>query len=165
MAYRGYGSIVGKDQKQFKGESKREGRKDKHFEVLDHEWESTAAADADSAAPKGNVKVGIYYFVKEKGPSSPQIAQAFLRNEVLETFEIEETTRSEDGKKEIVSERIKFTEGLIVYLKRYTENPSHDKREHDLQHLERIGIRARKIEIENPQASTSTSWDWNQPGS
>ncbi len=165
MANRTYFKIKGKDQKQFKAESKKEGRKDAWSEAVDHEWQSSVPADSDSASPKGNVKMKPLYLIKEKGGSSPQIMQAHFKSEILDEVVIEETSRSEDGKKEVVTERTTLIDAVIVHVHRYTQNPSNDAREHDLNHLEKIGFRARKVTIENPEASTSTTWDWNDPGS
>ena len=165
MAYRTYISISGKDQKQFKAESKKDGRKDKWIEVVDHEWRSSVGADSDSGAPKGHVKMKPLYITKEKGASSPQIMQSHFKGEVLDTVIIEEVGRTEDGKKETVMERITMTDAVVVDVYRFTQNPSNDAREHDLNHLEKIGFRARKVQIENVPASTSTTWDWNEPGS
>ena len=164
MAYRTYVCIKGKDQKQFKAESKKEGRKDKWIEVINHEWESAVGADADTGEAKGHVKMKPLYIHKEKGPSSPMIMQAHFRGEILDEVIIEEIGRTDDGKKEQVVERITLTDAVIVHVHRYTENPSHDAREHDLNHLEKVGLRARKVQIENPVASTSTTWDWNETG-
>ncbi len=165
MAYRTYMAIKGRDQKQFKAESQKQKRDDKWMEVVDHEWESQAGADSDSAAPKGHVKMGPYFVVKEKGASTPMIVQAHVRNEILDEVIFEEVGRTEDGKKEQVVHRVTLTDAIIVRLRHYTENPAHDAREHDLNHLERIGFRARKVQFENVLASTSTTWDWNEPGS
>lgn len=165
MAFRTYVAIKGKDQKQFKPESKKTGRSDKWIEVVDHEWQSAVGVDSDSGAPKGHVKMQPLYIVKEKGAASPMIMQAHFRNEILDEVIIEEVGRTEDGKKEQVVERVTLTDAVVVHVHRYTQNPTNDVREHDLNHLEKVGFRARKVQIENLLASTSTTWDWNEPGS
>lgn len=165
MAFRTYIAVKGTQQKQFKGESTKTNRKDKWLEALDHGWKSQVAVDSDTGKPKGSVKMQPFSFVKEIGPSSPQFFQAHTTNEILEEVVVELVGRSEDGKKEIVVLRKTFWDAVVTDYETFTHNPTNNPKEHDLNHLERIGLRARKVKVEHPEASVEAVWDWNEsPG-
>lgn len=163
MSFQYYVSIKGKTQGPFKGESKKEKRKDKWLECHGFKMGSSVAVDANTGAHKGFRQHQPLIIVKEHGAASPQILQAHWTNEVLDEVIIEIVGRSDDGKKEEVKEKITLNDAAIVSIDRYSEKSAKAADAHDVDHLEAIGLRFRKIMVENPIAGTSTSDDWNSP--
>lgn len=160
MSFQYYVSIKGKTQGQFKGESKKEGRKDKFMECVAFRMGSSVPVDANSGAIKGFRQHKPLVITKECGAASPQILQAHWNNEVLDEVIIEMVTRDSGGKKETVSERITLKDAVIVGVERYSAQSAKDATEHDVDHLEDILFKHRSIMVENPDAGTSTSDDW-----
>ncbi|WP_394832183.1 type VI secretion system tube protein Hcp [Pendulispora rubella] len=164
MAFEFYVSIKGKNQKQFKSETKKQGRSDKFIPCVKFAMASLVPTDVNSGEAKGHRQHKPLVITKEWGASSPQILQAHWTNEVIEEVIIEVVSRAADGKKEIVVEQIKLTDAVIVSVDRYSENATKASKEADVMHLEDVGFRFRKIEVENKEAGTATSDDWHQPG-
>ncbi len=163
MSFQYYVSIKGKTQGQFKGESKKEKRKEKFAECIAFKMGSSVAVDANSGQAKGFRQHKPLYITKEQGACSPQLLQAHWTNEVLDEVVIEIVGRADDGKKETVKERITLNDAVITEIDRFSDNHAKAAVEHDVDHLETIGFRYRKILVENPEAGTSTSDDWNAP--
>jgi len=164
MSFEFYVAIKGKNQKQFKAETKKQGRSDKHIPCMKFFMASSVPTDANSGEAKGHRQHKPLVITKEWGASSPQILQAHWTNEVLEEVVIEVVARGPDGKKEIVVEQIKLSDAVIVSVDRYSSNSAKASVDSDVQHLEDVGFRFRKIEVENKEAGTATSDDWYQPG-
>ena len=163
MSFQYYVSIKGKTQGQFKGESKKEKRKDKWMECMGFRMGSSIAVDSNSGQAKGFRQHKPLFITKEHGAASPQILQAHWTNEVLDEVVIEIVGRSDDGKKETVKERITLNDAVITEVDRYSELSAKDSVKHDVDHIDAVGFRYRKLLVENPEAGTSTSDDWNQP--
>jgi type VI secretion system Hcp family effector len=165
MSFQCYISIKGKQQGQFKSESKKTGRSDKFMEFISFEMGSLVPVDANSGAPKGFRQHKPLKVTKERGAASPQILQAHWRNELLPEVVLEIVGRSEDGAKEVVEERITLTDAVVVAVDRYSNADAKATVSSDVDYLETIAFRYRQIMVENPAAGTSTSDDWNEPGS
>lgn len=164
MSFQCYIAIKGKQQQQFKSETKKTGRSDKYMEFIGFKMGSSVAVDANSGAPTGFRQHQPLVVTKERGAASPQILQAHWRNELLPEVIIEIVGRSEDGAKEIVQERITLTDAVIVAVDRYSHASAKAAIESDVDYLEEVSFRFRSIMVENPAAGTSTSDDWNEPG-
>jgi type VI secretion system Hcp family effector len=163
MAYEFYLQVVGKDQKTFKGDKKpKKGRED---------WMLCTAIEMGVHNPydpnTGEVKTNTVreplHLTKEWSPASPMIAQAAYRQETLDKVVIEVVGRSEDGKNEIVIERITLDEAKVIKFKRFTETPTKEASLHDTEHLETVGFGYRKVTFERPMDSTTTMYDWANP--
>ncbi len=163
MSFEFYVSIKGKDQKQFKAETKKAGRNDKFMPCIKFAMASAVPADANSGEAKGHRQHKPLIITKEWGAASPQILQAHWNNEVLEEVIIEVVSRDAAGKKEIVVEQIKLTDAVITSVERYSLNSAKASVDSDVQHLEDVAFRFRKIDIENKEAGTATSDDWLKP--
>ncbi len=165
MSFQCYISIKGKQQGQFKSETKKTGRSDKYMEFIAFKMGSSVPVDANSGAAAGFRQHKPLVVTKERGAASPQILQAHWRNEVLPEIIIEIVGRSEDGAKEVVQERITLKDAIVVSVDRYSESHAKATVASDVDYLEDIAFRYRSIMVENPAAGTSTSDDWNEPGS
>ncbi|HWL86524.1 MAG TPA: type VI secretion system tube protein TssD [Polyangiaceae bacterium] len=161
MSFEFYISIKGKNQKQFKPESKVAGRTEKHMPCIKFAMASAVPVDANSGEAKGHRQHKPLIITKEWGAASPQILQAHWTNEVLDEVVIDVCARGPDGKKVIVVEQIKLTDAVITSVERYSAASAKAAVETDVQHLEDVGFRFRKIEVENKEAGTATSDDWN----
>jgi type VI secretion system secreted protein Hcp len=160
MAFRGYISCKGQKQGQFKGESTRANRKDKWVECIGFKMGSSVPVDANSGAPKGYRQHKPVTFTKEWGAASAQFLQAHWTNETLDEVVIEMVARAADGQKEVVTERITLKNAIVVNVDRYSDQPNTSQNQHDVDHLEDVGIAFQHIVVENPVAGTSTSDDW-----
>ena len=165
MSFQCYIAIKGKQQGQFKPESKKSGRTDKFMEFIDFKMGSTVPVDANSGEPKGFRQHRPLTVTKERGAASPQILQAHWRNELLPEVVLEIVGRSEDGAKEVVQERITLKDAIVVSVDRFSHASAKATVESDVDYLEQVSFRYRHIMVENPAAGTSTSDDWNEPGS
>lgn len=163
MSFQFYVTVKGKTQGQFKSESKKEARKDKWLEGVGIKMGSQVPADPNTGEVKGHRQHRPLTITKEWGASSPQFLQAHWTNEVLDEVIIEVVGRDEGGKKEKVMERITLNDAVVVDVDRYSDKSAKDAVEHDTHHLESISFRYRKILVENIDAGTSTSDDWNAP--
>jgi type VI secretion system secreted protein Hcp len=161
MSYQYYARVKGKTQGQFKAESTKEGRKDKWVECMAFKMGSSVPVDANSGAVKGFRVHKPLVITKEFGAASPQFLQAHWNNEVLDEVVLEIVGRDTGGKKEKVVERITLKDAVIVAVDRYSDQSAKDVSEHDTEHLEDVSFRFRQILVENPDAGTSTSDDWN----
>lgn len=164
MSFQCYISIKGKQQGQFKSETKKSGRSDKFMEFISFKMGSSVPVDANSGEPKGYRQHRPLVVTKERGNASPQILQAHWRNEILPEVVIEIVGRSDDGVKEIVQERITLNDAVVVSVDRYSNLSAKAAVDSDVDYLEDVAFRYRQIMVENPASGTSTSDDWNQPG-
>lgn len=164
MSFQCYIAIKGKQQAQFKAETKKSGRSDKFMEFTEFKMGSSVPVDANSGEPKGFRQHKPLIVTKERGAASPQILQAHWRNEVLPEVVLEIVGRSEDGAKEVVQERITLTDAIIVGVDRYSHASAKAAVDADVDYLEDVSFRYRQIMVENPAAGTSTSDDWHEPG-
>jgi type VI secretion system secreted protein Hcp len=165
MSFQCYIAIKGKTQQQFKPETKKTGRSDKFMEFMQFKMGSAVPVDANSGEAKGFRQHKPLVVTKERGAASPQILQAHWKNEVLVEVVIEIVGRSPDGAKEVVQERITLKDAVIVSVDRYSLMSAKSATDADVDYLEDVGFRYRQIMVENPEAGTSTSDDWNEPGS
>ena len=163
MSFQYYVKVKGKTQGQFKAESKKEKRKDVWHEGLAFKMGSMVPVDANSGAPKGACQHEPLVITKEHGAASPQILQAHWNNEILDEVVIEIVGRSDDGKNEVVKERITLSDAVIVSVQRYSAALAKEKLDEDVDHLEDVSLRFRQIQVDNPEAGTSTSWNYNAP--
>jgi type VI secretion system secreted protein Hcp len=163
MSFEFYVTIKGSKQGQFKSETKKEKYSEKHIPCMKIEMGSVVPVDANSGELKGFRMHKPLVITKEWGASSPQILQAHWSGEVLDEVVVTVVTRSADGMKEEPYEVITLKDAKIVSVNRYSDKSAKDTSDSDVNHLEDIGFRFRAILVENPQAGTSTSDDWDKP--
>jgi type VI secretion system secreted protein Hcp len=165
MSFQYYVSVTGKKQGAFKPESTKQGRKDKFVECIAFKMGSAVPYDANSGLARGYRQFEPLMITKEWGASSPQFLQAHWTNEVLNEVVLEIVSRTDDGTKEFVLERITLTDAVVVAVRRYSATHAKDTVTTDVDHLEDISFRFRQIMVENPKAGTSTTDNWEAPGS
>ena len=163
MSFQCYISIKGTKQQQFKAETKKKGRSDKFMEFHAFKMGSTVPVDSNSGRTRSARQHKPLIITKERGAASPQILQAHWTNETLSEVVIEIVGRPEDGSKEIVVEKITLKDCNIVSVDRYSHSSAKQVVESDVDYLEDIGFRFKTIMVENPEAGTSTSDDWDTP--
>lgn len=164
MSFQCYIAIKATKQGQFKSETKKAGRSEKFMEFTGFQMGSHVPYDANSGHAKGHRQHRPLVITKERGAASPQILQAHWTNEVLSEVVLEIVGRSTDGAKEIVLERITLKDAIIVEVKRYSDASAKATTKTDVDYLEDVAFRYREIMIENPDAGTSASDDWDTPG-
>jgi type VI secretion system secreted protein Hcp len=157
MAYEFYLTIKGKKQGQFRGESLREREKGK-IPAFGFLYEVKSPRDAATGQISGKRQHMPITITKEWGAASPQIFQALVTNEVLETvlFEIVQTTP--EGTEEVYY-TIKLINATIADLKQYLDetkqNPSFATHA-----FEDVSFTFQTIEVEHNIEKTAASDDW-----
>ena len=125
---------------------------------------SSVPVDANSGEPKGFRQHKPLVVTKERGAASPQILQAHWRNRVLPEVVLEIVGRSEDGAKRSSKSALRSRthrrrcRPLLALL-----SESHRRLRRGLPRGHRVPLPSDMVE--NPAAGTSTSDDWNEPGS
>ncbi len=96
-----YVGVKGKKQGAFKGESVRSGTEEQ-FAALSLDYDLRVPLDATTGGPSGKRQHSPLSIVKEWGAASPQLFQALVTNEELETVEIDCYGPGIDGGTELV---------------------------------------------------------------
>jgi type VI secretion system Hcp family effector len=162
--YESYLSIEGKKQGKFKGSSPKKARTD-FIPIISFTMGGFVPVDANGWEAKGSRKHDPVSVTLEASAASPQLLQAMWTAEVMTKVVIEHVSRTADGVKEQVVERITLADAIVVKISRYTSSHAKDaSSDHDVMNLEDISFNFRQITVENPIASTSASDDWNTPG-
>ena len=162
-AFEAYLLIKGTKQGQFKGESTNPRRKD-WIEVLAFSYEVISPRDQQSGLASGKRQHKPVVIRKQWGAATPQLLQALVNNEVLEsvTFEFEKV--GADGK-EYVYHTIKLTNATVSDDALYTpicECQPSPQNESDSRELERVAFTFQKIQITNVDGQTSYADDWEE---
>jgi type VI secretion system secreted protein Hcp len=164
MSYEFYVSIEGTKQGKFKGESPREQWKEK-FPGLSYSHQIQSPRDVATGQASGKRQHGPITVTKEWGPSSPQIFQALVTNEVLKSVLFEFIHTTPDGAEEVY-QTIKLTNATVCsaqYLTGTGESAGSAKTQstYDTHELEQISFTYQKIEMEHLPGKTSASDDWH----
>lgn len=114
MAYQGYVSLTGTIQGKFKG-----GSPHHHdgIEVLGFSFSVETPRDLNTGQASGKRQHNPIKIIKEIGAASPQILQACVTNEILQTVSFQFTEATGDGK-ETVYPKIDLTNATIVSVTR-----------------------------------------------
>jgi type VI secretion system secreted protein Hcp len=118
MAFEAYLSITGKKQGQFKGESMNPKRKG-WIEVLAFAYEVKSPYDVQSGQATGKRQHQPVVIRKQWGAATPQIFQALVTNEVLESVLFQFEQVGPDGQ-EYVYQTIKLTNAIVAEDELYT---------------------------------------------
>jgi len=164
MAYEFYVTIKGTTQGKFKGESSREGHKEK-IAGLKFGYELKSPRDIATGQASGKRQHNPVSFTKEWGPSSPMIFQACATNEVL-TDVLFEFIKTDPNGKEVIYHKIKLTNATVANIKQYTgggdasASSAKTTATYDTHELEDVSMTFQKIEIENVPGKTEAGDDW-----
>ena len=153
MAYEFYVTIEGSTQGRLAGESRREVHKGK-LAGIGFRYEVTSSRGAASGRASRKREHGPVTFTKEWGPASPQLFQALVTNEVLESA-LFEFVRTNDVGVEHVFHTIKLTNASVTSIHQYVA--AQDDAELDNAELEDVAISFRGIEIENVDGKTTAT--------
>ena len=146
-------TIVGRKQGKFKPEGAGAAGK---IKGLAFHYEVASPRDAASGQASGKRQHSPVSFVKTWGAASPQLFQAAVTNEVLDSvlFEFVETTP--EGK-EAVFQTVKLTNAFVASIKQDAKAAPGG---HELQDLEEVSIVFQSIEMENLTGKTAAADDW-----
>ena len=117
MSFQYYTSFKGSKQGQFNGDTKNTKRKDKWIEVLAFEMSSEVPVDQTGGGITGRRTHAPIKITKEFGSSSPQLLDAYWKNEVLSEVVIEVVGSPKASGSENVVQRITLTNALIVDIR------------------------------------------------
>jgi type VI secretion system secreted protein Hcp len=166
MAYEFYVTIEGTKQGPFKGESPREAHKAK-IAGLSYQHQIQSPRDAATGRASGKRQHGPISITKEWGPSSPQIFQAMVTNEILPSVLFEFIHTTPDGIEEVYHtiKLVDATVASVEYMTGTDDNSASTAKHqaaYDTHELERVKFTYRRIEIENVVGKTSAVDDWTQ---
>jgi len=153
MAYQFYLAIKGKKQGQFKGDAARppEGN---WIVGLGFSYEITSPRDPATGQASGKRQHQPLTIIGPWGASSPQIYQALVTNEDLESVDLEFVRTDKEGK-EYVFYTIKLTDATIFDFRQYIDAAAAQP-----QPLESVSFTFRRIEEESKDGKTSVTDDW-----
>ena len=169
MAFQLFVSITGAKQGKFKGESSRERRKD-WIAGLAFDYEVKSPHDIATGQHSGKRQHSPIRIVKEWGAATPQIFQAVVNNETIKEVHFEFVKTNKSGE-EYVFHTIKLSDATISGVRQFTagapEGASSAKHTStsEKEELEEVSFVFRKIEIENKDAKTMASDDWQSGAS
>jgi type VI secretion system secreted protein Hcp len=149
-------AVKGKTQGFFKGEGGRAADK-KQFAALALDYEVKTPRDSATGQPSGKRQHLPLSVVKEWGAATPQLFQALVTNEVLETVDIDCYGHSAEGK-EAIAHRVKLSNAHVVSIQQAfgTKAAGHP----GLQELETVAFAFEKIEHRSPDGAVLASDDW-----
>lgn len=163
MSLQAYANIKGTKQGQFKGGSKNPRRKD-WIEVRAFNYGVISPRDSSTGLASGKRQHQPVRITKEWDTSTPQLMQALVTNEVLETVRIEFEKVGVEGS-ETVYQTVQLTNAAIAEIHQYTagDNDAAPANTHaaDTVELERISFTFQKIEISNLDGQTTCVDDWS----
>ena len=153
MAYEFYVTIEGTKQGRLAGESTRAVHEGK-LTGIGFSYEVTSSRGAASGRASRKREHGPVTFTKEWGPASPQLFQALVTNEVLESA-LFEFVRTHDVGVERVFQTIKLTNATVTSIHQYVA--AQEDAELDNPELEDVALSFRDIEFTNVDAKTTAS--------
>ena len=153
MAYEFYVTIDATKQGRLAGESTRGVHKGK-LAGLGFSYEVTSSRGAASGRASRKREHGPVTFTKEWGAASPQLFQALVTNEVLETA-LFEFVRTNDVGVERVFQTIRLTNASVTSIHQYVA--AQEDAELDNAELEDVALSFRDIEITNVDGKTIAS--------
>lgn len=151
MAYQFYVAIKGKKQGQFKGDATGV-RGGKWIVSLGFSYEVTSPRDPATGLASGKRQHKPLTIIKARGASSPQIYQALVTNEGLESVDVEFIRTDKQGK-EYVSYIIQLTDATVSDFRQYVDPAG-------AQPLESVSFTFRRIEEQSKDGNTSVIDDW-----
>ena len=153
MAYEFYVTIEATKQGRLAGETAREAHKGK-LAGIGFSYEVTSSRGAASGRASRKREHGPVTFTKEWGAASPQLFQALVTNEVLESV-LFEFVRTNDVGVEHVFHTIRLTNASVTSMHQYVA--AQEDAELDNPELEDVALSFRDIEITNVDGKTMAS--------
>jgi type VI secretion system secreted protein Hcp len=153
MADAFYVTIVGRKQGKFHAD---DGGAVSKIKGLAFHYQVTSPRDSATGQASGKRQHSPVTFVKMWGASSPQLFEAAVTNEVLNSVLFEFVDTDQEGQ-ERVFQTIKLTNATVASIK---QDASAAYGGHDLQDLEEVSIVFQAIEMENKTTQTVASDDW-----
>ena len=144
-------SARGQMQGVLKGESKRE-RHEHQFAALTLDYELRTPRDASTGHASGKHQHSPVTIVKPWGAASPQLFSALVKNEALQTVEIDCYGLSDEGKEGLVH-KVKLTNARVASIKQVAGRSGHP----DLPELETVAFTFQKIEHMTPDDAVLAS--------
>jgi type VI secretion system secreted protein Hcp len=147
-------AVKGKTQGFFKGEGGAAGKQ--QFAALALDYEVKSPRDSATGQASGKRQHLPLSVVKEWGAATPQLFQALVTNEVLETVDIDCYGHSAEGK-EAIAHRVKLSNAHVVSIQQAggTKAASHP----GLRELETVAFAFEKIEHQSPDGAVLASDD------
>jgi type VI secretion system secreted protein Hcp len=147
-------AVKGKTQGSFKGEG---GAADKqHFAALALDYEVKSPRDSATGQVSGRRQHLPLSVVKEWGAATPQLFQALVTNEVLETVVIDCYGHSAEGK-EAIAHRVKLSDAHVVSIQQVGGTKAASPP--GLRELETVAFAFEKIEHQSPDGAVLASDD------
>lgn len=152
-----YVTIKGARQGVFKGR----GSKPDHgrIPITAFEWETLSPLDPTSGQPSGRRKHKPVVFRKEVDAASPQILEALVTNESLDSVLFEFASVSQDGK-ETVDYTITLTKSSVAAFRESVYTGVLGGPPVDPRRLDEVTLTFQKIEMSNRAGGTSAFDDW-----
>jgi len=146
-------AVKGKTQGSFKGE----GATDKQqFAALALDYEVKSPRDSATGQASGKRQHLPLSVVKEWGAATPQLFQALVTNEVLETVDIDCYGHSAEGK-EAIAHRVKLSNAHVVSIQQVGGTKAASPP--GLRELETVAFAFEKIELSSPDGAVLASDD------
>lgn len=163
MFLQAYASIKGAKQGQFKGGSRNPKRKD-WVDVLSFEFGLISPRDSATGEATGKRQYQPIRITKKWDPATPQLMQAVVTNEILETVRFEFERIGVDGA-EYVYQTVQLTNATVAEIHQYTagdnDHATKQQRAGDTAELEQVSFVFQKIEVLNVDGQTSFVDDWS----
>lgn len=150
MAYEFYVTIEGAKQGRLAGETAREAHKGT-LAGIGFSYEVTSARGAASGRASRKLEHGPVTFTKEWGAASPQLFQALVTSEVIQSA-LFYFVRTNDVGVEHVFATIKLTDASVTSIHQYVA--AQEDADLDNAELEDVALSFRDIEITNVDAKT-----------
>ncbi len=165
MAYEFYVTIEGTKQGKFKGESagvRKAGARAKAGKIAGVRFlfETTSPRDAATGHASGKRQYKPIQITKEWDPTSPQLFQALVNNEVLKSV-LFEFVKTDPKGQEFVYHTIALTNATVSNIKSYLDLTDTTGDPYDTHELEDVSFTFEKIEIENKEAKTAAVDSWH----
>ena len=148
-------ALKGKKQGQLQGEGAHAGKH--QFAALALDYQVQSPRDRATGQPAGKRQHSPLAIVKEWGAATPQIFQALVTNEVLESVEIDCYGRSKEGKETLVH-KLKLTNASVASIR---QSGGAQLRPGDPAELETVAFVFEKIEQTSLPGGVVASDDWS----
>ena len=157
MALRFYVTIKGTKTGNFKGESLRKGHENE-LEGLGFQYGVRVPVDPATGTATGKREHGPVTMTKAWGAASPQLFQALVMNEALDSVRFEFYRVDRTGV-EGIFQRITLGSASVASINQHVE-PTYDPARVNYPELEEIAFVFGKITIENVPGNTAAMDDW-----
>jgi len=148
-------SVKGTVQGQFKSETRRKEYKE-HFDALAVDYQLVVPVDAGTGHFSGRHRHHPFFVTKEWGAATPQFLNALVKNEVLQTVEID-CLEVDKGGKEAVVHKVKLTNATVASIHQCAGTAIRDADGRQHPPRETVAFAFEKIEHSTPKGSVTAS--------